>query len=415
MRDLLRTHPVTPDFFDDPARPFLVAGLSDRLLSAHAVADEVSWQVRFFLFRRFTPVLAAENEAYIRGTLGATGSDLDKLSSIYDAFTDPDTATADRLRAMLPELVDSARRALNASPLDPEHFEVRVLAISTSHTEAGSPLHANRKAFGEALGFDLPTSAVASVVETSPGHHLVMVPIELARAIVTGDDSSYPVAQAVETIVHEWTHTVGGVAVEGQHDLLLADEELRADLFRPASRGYPDVRLRAHALTVLTGLPTESWMLTQPLGGRGIDLLLARAERLGMPAAFELAALQPNSVLSMDPRKRALNGALGHTDGVMNRIVASRRAAGEAPQLLARVALDASGRDVAAYTAELRRFGGNTLATLVEDSSRLGPDTPRSLTWEGAWRVRADGARGAVTSPTPVHRQQPQRPKEARR
>ncbi len=125
-------------------------------------------------------------------------------------------------------------------------------------------------------------------------------------------------------IEHEYTHTQGGLLVDGDNEFGLTVEELRAEYGGRNKQGYGDAKNFANDLGVITGVDLRSLIGEgQEKGGKQAELMTSLANAYGLESVVDILAVMPANYVKpqRSPVLRAIQSHVGGFDGVEKRLM----------------------------------------------------------------------------------------------
>lgn len=407
---------LSPEIFANPARSVMFTAIAKRLAEKGA---ENSEETEFC--HDATVLLALEHSGLyetMKPNIGAelVDEDDERDLEVLNQFTDPELT--ERLQVVISEKMHAVRERLQVSGENEDTFQVKVLAVGgnaanfyglqptmprellepdapqelrdahlekyNAYKEYEKRLLGNNERYNEQTGklTDLPAAWVTTIKEV----RYLCMPDPVARKILDADtviqQNGYTRAQTpydrsdesreYATLEHEFTHLMGGLAVDENIFFGISIEEFRAEKFSGNRQGYLDAKqFLRYGLGPITGFVLDDYMDANVKGGSQDHFYEDMAASIGLDAALEVALAAPSAYLHESrPLHSRLNEYLGGYDGILMRLYEKAEDKSIITEKLAKVArkmVDMSESSVQAWFNVLERSKLQGLAALYQE------------------------------------------------
>ncbi len=384
VRELVEEFEIKPSFFSEPARGLLLSGIAARWAKSAPddvkektyVADIVTLLAHEHsdLLAEFSEQVKLDNEEFDDAT----------RVRVYDRYTD--RALSDEIQEMMSSglipQIEATKERLGITAENEDEYTIRVLSIAdendTNSLSAPAPdyslgirsselaaqvqlkddvkawkkgLIERNMAFARELGVE--EQFAPAWVTVLDGHKTLCISTALAekirdpQVIENSPLASQGVDRDVAVLAHEYTHTQGGVTLDGGVTFGINAEELRAEHFSGDRHGYQDIKRFFAQYRIITGHSVKDGFDTRVKGGTSTEVLGDIANRVGLARMVDLALASPKNYIEHQSNvfiKEAYN-YMGGFDGVLEGIYQDEVAAGRAEDIKER--LEESARVIA--------------------------------------------------------------------
>lgn len=420
---------IKPSLFDDPGRMLIFTSLATRCADVIASGNEgaeenalINYSVALLAAKHSDPLIQIMATQESGG--GREYSD-DALRSVYDTYTDR------MLSAELDEairhggLLDGVKARLGVDAENEDHFAVRVLTIggasqtygltapSVDHAqfdytdpeeraelERSEALHSDVNAWKEGLEKrrddflrQIKGMAADAWVTVLNGEQNLCISSALAEKLLnpelTRHASYYTEDDHVRDLAmleHEYTHTQGGLNVDGEVVFGMNIEELRAERYSGNKQGYHEVKGFFRDYQVITGQDMGEELERHVKGGTQEQVFAAIANQVGLRELATVALAMPHNYAEHHTNGlvRGVLASMGGIDGVLASLLETRLAKGDGAAVEARIEAEAH------RIAGIARQSHDPLATFetIElNQHNLGLHTVVDLVYEKARKI----------------------------
>lgn len=140
-------------------------------------------------------------------------------------------------------------------------------------------------------------------------------------------------------LAHEYTHTQGGIMVDGEVAFGINLEELRAEHFSGNKQGYAEIKTFFQSYGMITGQDVKAGFNVRLKGGSTLETFGPIANRIGLSKMLEVMMAAPDNYIALQSN-RFLRGAyayIGGLDGVLRSIYEAEVARGNQSKINERV------------------------------------------------------------------------------
>ncbi len=332
---LINEFGLKPEFFKNPDRVLLLAGIASRLLEAkkdHTKAAEAAADLISLIGSKFSDKLT---EAKTILDTEDTEFDDATRAKAYERFTDKQL-TAELQKAIDGGLLQGVKERLQVTPENEDSYTLHVLTVAESEYPARGMstgdymdhkdtqkwtdgLIQRGHEFAKQLGVaELPADAWVTVIE---GKRRLCISAPFAEKIlrpeVTENSSWYGedlYSRDMAVLEHEYTHTQGGLNID-QDIVGISLEEMRAEFFSGEKLGYQDVKAFLSDYAIVTGQNIKSEMKELIKGGSASELYTIIANRIGLSAMVDVVYSLPDSYATSPNTNSIVKGVHESTGG----------------------------------------------------------------------------------------------------
>lgn len=414
-KEIVEEFGLKPELFDDRGRSLIFTSVASRWAAnkekpeggEHDTEKEFLADAIALLGHEHSDKLAGPHKEIVESDTSLSD---EVLLKAYDKYTDRELTAALSDAVANKGMLDAVKKRMGVTAENEDPYEIRVLSIGdlgqTYGLDAPQPdyslpySHPDLKAaqatrhqvedwkkgleersvkFAGELGREA-VFAPAWVTQID-GKKMLCISTALADKVLDRsvtehstiyDDRTFEGDFAI--LEHEYTHTQGGVNIDGGITFGINLEELRAEHFSGNKQGYQDIKGFFLDYGIIVGGHPADMFDTVAKGGDAADVFSTFANQVGVNRVLEVALASPANYIDAQSNKysRSTYKYLGGFDGVMERLVKDTITAGKGAELEERITTRAkkmaefAGKDGNDWLWNYRRsMGLNTMTDLV--------------------------------------------------
>lgn len=356
-KELIAQYGIKPTLFETGDRSLVFAGIASRAAD-NARGDEQSDSENIFIADTVA-LLAYKHSDLLKDAAQIieseeSGYDESNIERVYEKYTDKEL-TADVKDKLENGFLSEVKQKLGVTSENEDPFDVRVLSIADSSQLFGidapkvdyslqfndseyqdafklqqdvqdwkNGLEKRESEFAKEMGEE-STFGPAWVHEYN-GRRTLCISSALAEKIrdpeIINNTEWYNPSELdrdLAILAHEYTHTQGGVKVNGEVTFGVNLEELRAERFSGDRQGYQEVKAFFQYYNILTGQNVATEMDSRVKGGTVEEAFGAVANTVGLSKMTEIMLAVPNNYINQQSNVflREAYEHIGGLDGVL--------------------------------------------------------------------------------------------------
>ncbi len=431
-QSLISEFDIRPDFFESQDRSLIFTAIASKLADTpepNNADREFIADATFLLAKDYIPGFDDLKEKINAENNPNHLSEKGRLA-VYDRYTDKELTA--RMKAAIEDhgLLDKVKARLGVNDENEDEYEVRVLSISDNNSIVGDFKRSENTEWDGLK--DLPRPEIDKILreeetqrmlEKEWGENLVqrrkdflnevgdaqhngmawmqkidgktllcmssdMVQRMIDRGVVTDDsytDDQYD--REMSVLEHEYTHTQGGLLVDGEIDFGITLEEMRAEEYSSNRAGYMDAKSFCNDVAMVTGSNVRKVISEAKLkGGSQQELFSALANTHGLKRMLEIVSVMPSNYQEDNSNivRQSMQKYLAGYDGVVRRLYADQlqrgdeaisgvvERAGIAADVLKETVDNSDVWDWQGFLAYRKRNMGSVFATdLISEQARI--------------------------------------------
>ena len=385
---LIDEYGLKPSLFEDEGRSLVFAAIASREADRSDSSDDQAHTEKMYLSDAIALLASDHSDKLIdaKRLIDAEDTQFDETTRfrVYEKYTDVRLSHGISEAIRSRGLLDAVRSRLGVTDENEDPFQIRVLSIGSVFQSRGldapainyddidytSPddralvdkAHEERNAvqgwkdgleqrateFRKELG--IPQYSSDAWVTEINGEKNLCISMPLAEKLLdeslTSGSQNYSVRDRemdISILEHEYTHTQGGVNLDGKAVFGINLEELRAEYFSGNNLGYQDIKGLFRDYEVVTGQSVALEMSKLEKGGTPAEVYSRVANTVGLSETLSILLASPDNYVDEQSNTftKAVHEHIGGIDGVLGSVLDAQLGAGAKDAIEKRVDITA--------------------------------------------------------------------------